>query len=42
MIKTINKHKEEIEEGYPLQVATPICACEPVPEVETDVTSSGG
>ena len=40
-IKTSNKTKEEIAEGGPLRVPTPLSACEPVPEVETDEPNSG-
>ena len=40
-IKTSNKTKEKIAEGGHLRVITPSCACEPVPEVETDVADSG-
>ena len=40
-IKTSNKTKEGIAEGGRLRVTTPSCACEPVPEVETDVAGSG-
>ena len=40
-IKTSNKTKEGLAEGGPLGVITPSCACESVPEVETDVADSG-
>ena len=40
-IKTSNKTKEEIEEGFSLRVITPSRACEPVLEVETDLADSG-
>ena len=41
MIKTSNKTKEEIVEGFSLRVTTPSRACEPVIEVETDLAYSG-
>ena len=40
-IKTSNKTKEEIVEGFSLRVTTPSRACEPVLEVETDLADSG-
>ena len=40
-IKTSNKTKEAIAEGGPIRVTTLSRACEPVPEVETDVADSG-
>ena len=40
MIKTSNKTKEEIAEGFSLRVPTPSHACEPVLEVETDLADS--
>ena len=40
-IKTSNKTKEEIVEGFSLRVATPSRACEPVLEVEIDLADSG-
>ena len=40
-IKTSNKTKEEIVEGFSLSVTTPSRACEPVLEVETDLADSG-
>ena len=40
-IKTSNKTKEEIVEGFSLRVTTPSCACEQVLEVETDFADSG-
>ena len=40
-IKTSNKTKEEIVEGFSLRVTTPSCACEPVLEVKTDLVDSG-
>ena len=39
---TSNKTKEEIAEGGPLRKTTLSCACEPVPEVKTDVADSSG
>ena len=41
VIKTSNKTKEEIVEGFSIRVTTPSRACEPVIEVETDLTGSG-
>ena len=40
-IKTSNKTKEGTAEGGRLSVTTLSCACESVPEVETDVADSG-
>ena len=40
-IKTSNKTKEEIVEGFSLRVTTPSGACEPVLEVETNLADSG-
>ena len=40
-IKTSNKTKEEIVEGFSLRVTTPSCACKQVLEVETDMADSG-
>ena len=40
-IKTSNKTKEEIVEGFSLRVTTPSCACKQVLEVETDLADSG-
>ena len=40
-IKTSNKTKEEIVEGFSLRVTTPSCACKQVLEVETDFADSG-
>ena len=40
-IKTSNKTKEEIVEGFSLKVTTPSRACEAVPEVETNLAESG-
>ena len=40
-IKTTNKTKEEIVEGFSLRVTRPSRACEPVLEVETDLADSG-
>ena len=40
-IVTNNKTKEDISESGPLRVTSGSCACEPVPEVETDVSDSG-
>ena len=39
-IKTSNKTKENIEEGFSLRVTTAPRACEPVLEVETDLADS--
>ena len=39
-IKTSNKTKEEIEEGFYLRVTTPSRACEPVLEVGTHLADS--
>ena len=40
-IKTSNKTKEELVEGFSLRVTTPSHACEPVLEVETDLADFG-
>ena len=40
-VKTSNKTKEDIVEGFSLRVTTPSRACEPVLEVETDLADSG-
>ena len=40
-IKPSSKTKIEIAEGGLLKETTPSCTCEPVPEVETDVSNSG-
>ena len=39
-IKTSNKTKEELVEGFFLRVTFPSHACEPVLEVETDLADS--
>ena len=39
-IKPSNKTKEEIVEGFFLRFITPSAACEPVQEVETDLSDS--
>ena len=40
-IKTSNKTKEEMVEGFSLRLINPSRACEPVLEVETDLADSG-
>ena len=40
-IKTSNKTKEELVEGFSLRVTTPSRACEPVLEVEIDLADLG-
>ena len=40
-IKTSNKTKGEIVEGFSHRVTTPSRACKPVLEVETDLADSG-
>ena len=35
-IETSTYTEDEIAEGGPLRVTSPLCACEPAPEVETD------
>ena len=40
-VKTSNKTKEELVEGFPLIVTSPLPAYEPVLEVETDLADSG-
>ena len=40
-IKTSNKTKEEIVDGFSLRVTIPSSACEQVLELETDLADSG-
>ena len=40
-IKTSNKTKEELVEGFSLRVTTPSQACEPIVEVETNLADLG-
>ena len=40
-VKTSNKTKEDIVEGFSMRVTTTSRACEPVLEVETDLADSG-